>query len=339
MQNLKQYLLPFKVLFFFFFFSLSSSCRFQPKQYYDNDGQLVIEEQRFVCLNRSDVSWNLKSFFFFSSTCSKVSHLDEFFDLVFVVTLAHLGVKFREYHDWKAVLGIFSHWIPMWYNWFILESFLNRFSMKLKWMYFLYFGAFIGVIGGGMNVDGCPLNSFTTADVPYGNGACFDFSAFISIGRCFVVIAWSVAALGVSPKFGKEYCIYRAFAALLPGICYFLTLFFMDTYQPLPILWSLGIGLDIILHVVPSTIVWPYIYIPRHTHYTEERHAMLYIVATGECVIAAGIAVREHLPVGGSVLYRYLAMLGVVLLTFFLVFQNFVASDSAKLEHNGGVHR
>lgn len=46
-------------------------------------------------------------------------------------------------------------------------------------------------------------------------------------------------------------------------------MFTMNLWLTMPVLWFVGIGLDIILHVVPSTIVWPFEYIPRHTHFTE----------------------------------------------------------------------
>lgn len=175
-------------------------------------------------------------------------------------------------------------------------------------------------------------------DVPYGDGACFDFALFINVGRAVVTIAWAVAAVGVIPGYGKEYCIYRTFAALLPGIFYFASLFTMNDYLAMPILWTIAIGLDIILHVVPSTIVWPWPYVPRHTHFSEERHAMLYIVSLGECVIAAGVPARVGLPLGRTVSERYGAMLGITIMAYFLCIQNFIASDSAKLEHNGGTH-
>ena len=288
---------------------------------------------------------------------------DEFFDLVFVViklfiresfpifhslsfraffsqvTLAHLGIKFREYNDWRSIVGLFAHWMPMYYNWFIFEAFLNRFSMhQIKWAFLLYFGAFVGVIGVAVNVEGCPLDSFTQGDVPYGD-SCYDFAIFISVGRICVTIAWLLAALGVT--IGKEYSIWRTIAATVPGIFYFVAIFLMNDYLSMPVLWFLGIGLDVVLHLVPSTIVWPWPYIPRHTHYAEERHAMLYIVALGECVIAAGIPARVGLIINGvshSVADRYAAMLGVIILAFFLCIQNFIASDTAKLEHNGGTH-
>ncbi len=137
---------------------------------------------------------------------------DEFFDLVFVVTLAHIGVKFRVDEDWSSLVSLFAHWIPMYYNWFVFESFLNRFSSLVKWVYILYLGAFIGVIGVAVNVERCGLNSFTLADVPY---PCFDFAMFIFAGRVVVVVAWLMAALGVEK--GKAYCWWRVIAGLIPG--------------------------------------------------------------------------------------------------------------------------
>lgn len=221
----------------------------------------------------------------------------------------------------------------MYYNWFILESFLNRFSMHIKWLYALYLGAFIGVIGVAVNVEGCGLSSFTLGDVPY---PCFDFALFISIGRFFVFTAWLIASIGTTVA--REYCIWRALSAFLPLVFYFTAMFMQANWLVFPILWFIGIGLDIIMHVVPSTIVWPWAYIPRHTHFAEERHAMMYIVALGECVIAAGIPVRVDVPFGRTVQERYLAMFGIVFLSFALCIQNFIASDTAKLEHNGGTH-
>ncbi len=143
-----------------------------------------------------------------------VTPSDEFFDLVFVVTLAHIGVKFRVDEDWSSLVSLFAHWIPMYYNWFVFESFLNRFSALVKWVYILYLGAFIGVIGVAVNVERCGLSTFTLADVPY---RCFDFALFIFCGRVVVVLAWLMAALGVSS--GKAYCWWRVIAGLVPGEC------------------------------------------------------------------------------------------------------------------------
>ena len=64
-----------------------------PKQYYDDDGNIVVVEE------------------------SHVSHLDEFFDLVFVVTLANLGVKFRIDEVWGSIVSLLAHWFPMYWNW------------------------------------------------------------------------------------------------------------------------------------------------------------------------------------------------------------------------------
>ncbi len=262
-----------------------------------------------------------------------MSHLDEFFDLVFVVTLAHIGVKFRIDEDWSSLVSLFAHWLPMYYNWFVFEGFLNRFSATVKWVYILYLAAFIGVIGVAVNVQGCGLSSFTLADVPY---PCFDFALFIFLGRMVVVIAWLIAALGV--KVGRAYCWWRVMAGAVPAFFYFGAMWTMGQWLTMPVLWFVGIGLDIILHVVPSTIVWGAEYIPRHTHFTEERHAMMYIVALGECVIAAGIPVQAELPVGRTVGARYAVMFSITIMSFFLCVQNFVASDTAKLEHHGGTH-
>jgi low temperature requirement protein LtrA len=280
---------------------------------------------------------------------SHVSHLDEFFDLVFVVTLAHIGVKFRIDEDWSSLISLFAHWLPMYYNWFVFEGFLNRFSSTVKWVYFLYLAAFIGVIGVAVNVQGCGLSSFTLADIPY---PCFDFALFIFCGRMACVIAWIIAALGV--HIGRAYCWWRVLAAAIPAFFYFGAMWTMNQWLTMPVLWFVGIGLDIVLHVVPSTIVWGAEYIPRHTHFTEgihgclcfscfscskkERHAMMYIVALGECVIAAGIPINYELPVGRTVGARYGVMFSVTILSFFLCVQNFVASDTAKLEHHGGTH-
>jgi hypothetical protein len=189
---------------------------------------------------------------------------DEFFDLVFVVTLAHIGVKFRVDEDWSSLVSLFAHWIPMYYNWFVFESFLNRFSALVKWVYILYLGAFIGVIGVAVNVERCGLSTFTLADVPY---RCFDFALFIFCGRMVVVLAWLMAAIGVST--GKAYCWWRVIAGMVPGVFYFASMWTMNQWLTMPVLWFVGIGLDIILHVVPSTIVWPFEYLPRHTHFTE----------------------------------------------------------------------
>lgn len=218
----------------------------------------------------------------------------------------------------------------MYYNWFIFEGFLNRFSSTIKWVYILYLGAFIGVLGVAVNVQGCSLSSFTLADVPY---PCFDFAIFIFCGRMVVTIAWLLAALGV--EIGKPYCIWRVLAAAIPGFLYLGAAFAMNDWLAMPVLWFIGIGLDILLHLVPSTIVWPYEYIPRHTHFTEERHAMVYIVALGEMIIAAGIPIAIDIPIGRGVGERYAVMFSVVTLSFFLCIQNFVASDTAKLEHHG----
>ncbi len=43
----------------------------------------------------------------------------------------------------------------------------------------------------------------------------------------------------------------------------------MNQWLTMPVLWFVGIGLDMILHIVPSTVVWPFEYIPRHTHFAE----------------------------------------------------------------------
>lgn len=42
--------------------------------------------------------------------------------------------------------------MPMYYNWFIFEGYMNRFSFYVKWTYILYFGAFLGIIGTGERV-------------------------------------------------------------------------------------------------------------------------------------------------------------------------------------------
>jgi hypothetical protein len=253
-----------------------------------------------------------------------------------------------------------THWMPMYYNWFILEGFLNRFSThgtfsffflfrlfgafvlvvsdyqpskKVKWVYFLYFGAFVGVIGVAVNIEGCPLNSFTVADVPY---PCGDFSIFICVGRACVLIAWLLAALGT--QVAKPYCFWRVLAAGLPLCFYFASIFVQTSWLAMPILWCVAIGLDVVLHFIPSTTMWRSEYIPRHTHYAEERHAMLYVLALGECVIAAGVPVRDALPFGRTVVERYGAMLAISLLSFMLAFSAFIATDTAKLEHAGGAH-
>lgn len=188
-------------------------------------------------------------------------------------------------------------------------------------------------MGVSVNVQGCGLHSFTLADVPY---PCFDFAIFIFCGRMVVVIAWALAALGV--EIGRPYCIWRVIASFLPGVFYLGASLTMAQWLTMPVLWSIGIGLDIILHLVPSTIVWPWEYVPRHTHFTEERHGMVYIVALGEMIIAAGISIGKELPVGRTVGERYAVMFSVTTLSFFLCVQNFVASDTAKLEHHGGTH-
>lgn len=64
----------------------------------------------------------------------------------------------------------------------------------------------------------------------------------------------------------------------------------------------------------------------------------MYIVALGECVIAAGIPILGDLPVGRTIGDRYGVMFSITIMSFFLCVQNFVASDTAKLEHNGGIH-
>jgi low temperature requirement protein LtrA len=182
-----------------------------------------------------------------------------------------------------------------------------------------------------VNVQRCGLHSFTLADVPY---ACFDFAMFIFFGRMVVVVAWLLAAIGVEK--GKPYCIWRVIAAFVPGVFYLGAALATTEWLAMPLLWFLAIGLDIVLHLVPSTIVWPWAYIPRHTHFTEERHAMVYIVALGEMIIAAGIPIDLALPEGGTIGQRYGVMFSVTILSFFLCIQNFVASDTAKLEHHGG---
>lgn len=65
---------------------------------------------------------------------------------------------------------------------------------------------------------------------------------------------------------------------------------------------------------------------------------MLYLIALGECVIAAGVAIEQALPLNRTGSERYGAMISITVLTFSLAVSAFVASDTAKLEHHGGVH-
>lgn len=100
-----------------------------------NDGKLVPPDPpghfSAVALRNNEISEPL-------SRISPVTMLDRLFDVLFIVTMSHLGTPmFGLSVEWMW-LEFLMHWIPVYFSWISLEGFVNR-SSRLFWIPFLYF--------------------------------------------------------------------------------------------------------------------------------------------------------------------------------------------------------
>lgn len=190
---------------------------------------------------------------------ASVEPIDEFFDLVFVIGFVHLGSKFRSLAVSEGLVNLFSHWFPLFFNWYVLEGYVNRFAGNKGVLRFVYLASFVSLVGTVMNIEPCVLSSFDSVNTPY---PCRDFTFFLFMARVTMAFAWLIAAF--SCTIARSYVWWRAFTEFLIAAIFLSAAFLQSSWLGLPVVWFVGIGLDIFLHWVPMSFLWNFDYLPRN---------------------------------------------------------------------------
>ncbi len=263
---------------------------------------------------------------------SLVTMMDRIFDVLFIVSVSHLGVPLFAGKSQWAWADFISHWIPIFYTWLLLEGFVNRYH-RVFWVPFLYLCMALTFGGIGINFLECRMVG--TISTPIVLSSCFSFGIFLFLGRCVLATTWFVAAL--TNARGRSFLAWKTVCVFVPGVLYWSGAF-VSRWQPLllPILWFVALSLDILLNFVPSSFVWLDREWPRHPRYTEERHGLLQLIALAEVVISV---VMPRSAVSSWYTDRYTDVTLVLVLIFVLALWNFVVCETGKsVESHGGMH-
>lgn len=263
----------------------------------------------------------------FGSQKSRLTLLDKIYDLLFVVIMAQLGALLLAPGNATAWVDFAAHWFPLYYSWYLLEGFVNRFS-HLKWIPMVYFGAAFSLVGAGVNVSSCSILDATSINRLY---ACSAFALFIFMGRLILACAWLFAAL--SYKGGRGYLTWKIVSTFVPGTVYWSAIFLASiNWVLLPTFWFIGIGLDILLNFIPTSFFWDSRNWMRHPRYSEERHGMLQVGAMAEIVLSVLFPRIQS----SNTIFSDMTLL--LVLVFIFAMWSFVVGESSKVERNGGHH-
>ena len=71
-------------------------------------------------------------------TTQSASLLDSLVDFLFLASVSHVGTQILATRDDWAYATFSGHWLPLFYTYFLLEGFVNRFA-KAKGLSLLYF--------------------------------------------------------------------------------------------------------------------------------------------------------------------------------------------------------
>jgi hypothetical protein len=249
-----------------------------------------------------------------------------------IVSVSHLGIPLFAGKSDYAWADFLSHWIPVYYTWLLLEGFVNRYH-RVFWIPFLYLCMALTFGGIGVNFIDCRMIGVDPGPVIV--GSCFSFGVFLYLGRCILTATWFVAAL--TNARGRPFLVWKTVCAFVPGTLYWSGAF-VARWQPmlLPILWFVGVGLDVFLNFVPSSFLWIDHEWPRYVRYTEERHGMLQLIALAEVVVSV---VMPRSAVSAWYTDRYTDVTLVLVLVFVLALWSFVVCETGKsVESHGGMH-
>ena len=183
-------------------------------------------------------------------------------------------------------------------------------------------------MGAAVNFNSCDLELLDDADGPL---YCGSFAFFIACGRLFVSAAWLVAAIFNSQPHhaggkGQGYLSWKVLCGVGPAVLYLTCVFLNSSGVAWPVVWFLGVGLDIVVNAVPSSFLWMDREWPRHARYTEERFGMLHVISLAEVVISV-VLPRVTEP---QYTERYTDVTLIFVVVFVLALYSFVVTDTAS---------
>lgn len=281
------------------FKTLKDAAQITPNQWFDEDGKLHIPKGHKVS-----------------------SHLDLFYDLVFVVALASLGKDFRskahEHHyevqSVSAVWDMAALFIPILLNHLFLHGYSNRFGRGSFFSCVWYLVNFLRMYFSPPHLQGLVNKSVVLGlltlnikrcsasfDKPGGPFECADFSLFYGLSRLAITLAWARATL--TSTVAPRYCAMLAIGHLITCLLWLVSISQQENPLAFHILWWAPVILDIGAMLVPlaGALVRPLFisnpvstskkdpsaFIPIDYHLYDERMGLITLLAMGESVTAA----------------------------------------------------
>ncbi|MEA5463137.1 low temperature requirement protein A [Leptothoe sp. PORK10 BA2] len=223
----------------------------------------------------------------------KVSWLELFFDLYFVVVIAELAHYLLGHLSWHGVGEFAFLFLPVWWIWIGATYYLERFETEGVENRLFIFLQMIPIAGMAVFVH-------------HGLGeTSVGFGAAYAIARTIQIFLWWRGGYH-DPQFRP---VARRFVT---GFTLAVALFYISLFVPSPVrfwLWGLGLFIDMI---TPAFTIQQQAKLPKFsTSKLPERYGLFMIIVLGESVLGVvqGVAARETLALPMAVI----AILGIAL--------------------------
>lgn len=236
----------------------------------------------------------------------KVTWLELFFDLMFVVMISQTSAKLTGTITADKLIEFVLIFLPIWWIWIGTTFYNERFEtrgLETRLFYFLVLIPFAAM-------------SVFSADAVTTNGALFAISYILARG--IIVFAWGRAAYHVKEfrPIGKVYML---------GFCTSLLLFFMSIFIPPPerfILWTMALVLETI---TPWFTLKNQAKLPKMSNSKRpERFGLLVIIALGEMVVNIILGIKKNGTITSWVLWTGILAISICFALWWVYF-DFIA--------------
>lgn len=218
----------------------------------------------------------------------KVSWLELFYDLVFVVTIAELAHKLSADYTFSTFYKFMFLFIPVWWVWVGSTYYNERFETQGLENRIFYLAKMIAIAAVAVFIHDALGETSAQFALAYAGA------------RFIILVMWARATYYSKPFRSVGYKI-------LIGFSLSIILFVASTYVDPPlrfVLWGIGLTIDLL---TPLTTLKKQRYLPKlSSTKLPERFGLFLIIVLGESIVGVvkGMAMKEHL--NGHIIVNFL---------------------------------